>query len=251
MEQIPLDNKIVSKVVSESGIKSFSAASIREIARLVNLLEKATGVRYIRMEMGVPGLPAAKAGIDQMEFRLNNLKDEKMIAVLKALSGKFGYTPAKGPSGRGFGVACGTDVGTWVGVMVEVAVDRKTGHIKVVRASCAQDMGMCVNPQGTLLQIEGCITMGMGYSLTEELKFEGTRMLTQNYDTYEIPKFSWVPGIDAVILDRMDQPPHGGGEPAIICMGGAIASAVFDATGAVIYDMPITPERVLEALKKV
>jgi isoquinoline 1-oxidoreductase len=112
-------------------------------------------------------------------------------------------------------------------------------------------MGMCVNPQGTLLQIEGCITMGMGYALTEELMFEGTTMLTRNYDTYVIPKFSWVPRIDAVILDRMDQPPHGGGEPAIICMGGVIASAVFDACGAVLYQMPMTPERVLEALSKI
>lgn len=196
-------------------------------------------------------LMAAKAGMDPLEFRLKNLKDEKMIAVLKALAGKFGYAPAKGPSGRGFGIACGTDVDTWVAVMAEVKVDRKTGHIQVIRASCSQDMGMCVNPQGTLLQIEGCITMGLGYALTEELKFEGTKMLTQNYDTYEIPRFSWVPEIDAVILDRMDQPPHGGGEPAIICMGGAIASAVFDATGAVVYHMPMTPECVLEALKKI
>jgi isoquinoline 1-oxidoreductase len=196
-------------------------------------------------------LMAAKAGMDPLEFRLKNLKDEKMIAVLKALAGKFGYTPAKGPSGRGFGIACGTDVDTWVAVMAEVKVDKSTGHIQVIRVSCAQDMGMCVNPQGTLLQIEGCVTMGLGYTLTEELKFEGTKMLTRNYDTYEIPRFSWVPDIDAVILDRMDQPPHGGGEPAIICMGGAVASAVFDATGAVVYHMPMTPERVLEALKKV
>lgn len=195
-------------------------------------------------------LMAARAGIDQLEFRYKNLKDEKMIAVLKALAEKFGYTPAKGPSGRGFGIACGTDVDTWVAVMVEVKVDKKTGHIQVVRATCSQDMGMCVNPQGTLLQIEGCITMGLGYCLTEELKFDGTKMITQNYDTYEIPRFSWVPEINAVILDRMDQPPHGGGEPAIICMGGAVASAVFDATGAVITHMPMTPDRVLEALRK-
>ena len=194
---------------------------------------------------------AAKAGIDPLEFRLMNLKDEKMIAVLKAVADKFGYEPKPGPSGRGYGIACGTDVGTWVAVMAEVMVDKNTGHIQVVRASCAQDMGMCVNPQGTLLQIEGCITMGMGYALSEELKFEGTKMLTRNFDTYEIPRFSWVPEIDAVILDRMDQPPHGGGEPAIICMGGVIASAVFDATGAVMYQMPMTPERVLQALRKV
>jgi nicotinate dehydrogenase subunit B len=196
-------------------------------------------------------LMASKAGMDPLEFRLKNLKDEKMIAVLKAVADKFGYIPGKGPSGRGIGIACGTDVDTWVALMAEVNVDKKTGHIKVIRVSCAQDMGMCVNPQGTLLQIEGCITMGMGYALTEELKFEGTTMHTKNYDTYEIPRFSWVPRIDAVILDRMDQPPHGGGEPAIICVGGVIASAVFDATGAVLYNMPMTQERVLEALRKV
>jgi len=196
-------------------------------------------------------LMAAKAGMDPLDFRLKNLRDEKMVTVLKAVADKFGYVPGKGPSGRGYGIACGTDVGTWVALMAEVKVDKTTGHIQVVRVSCAQDMGMCVNPLGTLLQIEGCVTMGLGYCLTEELKFEGTKMITKNYDTYEIPRFSWVPEIDAVILDRMDQPPHGGGEPAVICMGGVIASAVFDATGAVLYQMPMTPERVLEALKKV
>jgi CO/xanthine dehydrogenase Mo-binding subunit len=194
---------------------------------------------------------AAEAGMDPLEFRIRNLKDEKMIAVLKACADKFGYTPGKGPSGRGYGIACGTDVDTWVALMAEVKVDKNNGHIQVVRVSCAQDMGMCVNPQGTLIQIEGCITMGMGYALTEELQFEGTKMITKNFDTYEIPRFSWVPKINAVILDRMDEPPHGGGEPAIICMGGVIASAVFDATGAILYHMPITPSRMLDALKRV
>jgi isoquinoline 1-oxidoreductase len=194
---------------------------------------------------------AAKAGMDQMEFRMKNLADERMRDVLKAAAEKFGYTPGKNPSGRGFGMACGIDVDTYVVVMVEVKVDKASGKIQVVRASCAQDMGMCVNPEGSLLQIEGCITMGLGYSLSEEVKFEGTTMNTVNFDTYSLPKFSWVPEIDAVILDKMDQPPHGGGEPAVICMGGAIASAVYDATGAIIYDMPLTPAKVLEALKKV
>jgi isoquinoline 1-oxidoreductase len=93
--------------------------------------------------------------------------------------------------------------------------------------------------------------MGMGYAFTEELQFEGGKMLNKNFDTYEIPRFSWVPKIDAVILQKLDQPPHGGGEPAIIAMGGVIASGIFDATEARLYDMPMTPERVLEALKKV
>jgi nicotinate dehydrogenase subunit B len=194
---------------------------------------------------------ASAAGIDPLEFRLKNLKDEKLIAVLKATAGLFKWTPAKGPSGRGFGIACGTDAGTTVAVFVEVKVDKETGHVQVVRAASAQDMGLCVNPQGTTIQMEGCIIMGLGYSLGEEVLFRGGKVTTQSLYSYEIPRFSWIPKIDTRILDRQDQPPQGGGEPAIVCMGGAIANAIYDATGARLLQMPMTPARVLAALKKV
>jgi len=193
---------------------------------------------------------ASKAGMDPLEFRLKNLKDEKMIAVLKAVADKFGYTSAKNPSGRGYGVACGTDAGTWVAHMAEVKVDKNTGHVQVIRVTCAQDMGLCVNPEGTTIQMEGCITMGMGYALTEEIQFQGGDIKNHSFDTYEIPRFSWVPKIDTVIMNRKDQAPQGGGEPTIICMGAVIANAVFDATGARLYQLPMTPERILAAMKK-
>ncbi len=193
---------------------------------------------------------AWKAGIDPLEFRLKNLKDEKMIGVLKAVADKFGYTPGKTPSGRGYGIACGTDVGTWVAHMAEVKVDKKTGHVQVIRVACAQDMGLSVNPQGTTIQMEGCITMGLGYALSEEIQFQGGDIKNHSFDTYELPRFSWVPKIDTVILQKKDQAPQGGGEPAVICMGGLIANAVFDATGARLYQLPMTPARILEALKK-
>ena len=193
---------------------------------------------------------ASKAGMDPLEFRLKNLKDEKMIAVLKAVADKFGYTPVKNPSGRGYGVACGTDVGTVVAHIAEVKVDKNTGHVQVIRVACAQDMGLCVNPQGTTIQMEGCITMGIGYALTEEIEFQGGDIKNHSFDTYEIPRFSWVPKIDTIIMDRKDQAPQGGGEPTIICMGAVIANAVFDATGARLYQLPMTPERILAALKK-
>jgi isoquinoline 1-oxidoreductase len=192
---------------------------------------------------------AAKAGIDQLDFRLKNLKDERMITVLKTAADKFGYTSAKNPGGRGYGIACGTDVGTYVANIAEVKVDKNTGHVQVIRVACAQDMGLCVNPQGATLQMEGCITMGMGYALTEEIQFEGGDIKNHSFDTYDIPHFTWVPKIDTVILDKKDQPPAGGGEPAIICMGAVIANAVFDATGVRLYQLPMTPERILEALK--
>jgi nicotinate dehydrogenase subunit B len=194
---------------------------------------------------------ASKAGMDPLEFRLKNLKDERMIAVLRAAAEKFGWTPAKGPSGRGYGIACGTDAGTWVAHIAEVKVDKTTGHVQVLRVACAQDMGLCINPQGAIIQMEGCITMGMGYALSEEIQFTGGKIHNHNFDSYTIPQFSWVPKIETVILDRHDQPSQGGGEPAIICMGGVLANAIFDATGARLFQLPMTTERVLEAMKKV
>ncbi len=194
---------------------------------------------------------AAKVGADPVQFRLDNLSDQKMIPVVEALRDKFGYTAAPGPSGRGIGMALGTDAGTWVAVMIEVKVNEETGEVQPIRAVVSQDMGMCVNPQGSIIQAEGCVTMGMGYALSEDIEFKGGDVITANFDTYQLPLFSWVPEvIDTVILDRQDQPPQGGGEPAIICMGGAIANAIFDACGARVYQMPMTPKRVLEGIKK-
>jgi isoquinoline 1-oxidoreductase len=150
---------------------------------------------------------AAAAGIDPLELRLKNLKDEKMIACIKAAADKFGYVPGKAPSGRGIGIACGTDAGTWVALIGEVKVDKNTGHVQVVRVVCAQDMGMVANPQGAILQIEGCVMMGLGYTLSEETLFEGGNIKTRGFDTYQIPRFSWTPKVESVILDRMNQPP--------------------------------------------
>jgi isoquinoline 1-oxidoreductase len=194
---------------------------------------------------------ASAAGIDPLDFRLKNLKDEKMIACLKAVAEKFGYVAGKSPSGRGIGVACGTDAGTWVAHMAEVQVDKATGKVKVLRIACAQDMGLCVNPEGALMQMEGCMMMGLGYTFTEEIHFEGGNIFNRGFDSYDISKFSWLPKLDCVILDRKDKPPQGGGEPAIIGIGAVVANAIFDATGARLYTMPFTPERVMEALKKV
>ncbi len=194
---------------------------------------------------------AAAAGEDPLEFRRKNLKDQHILDCLKAVADKFGYVAGKGPSGRGIGIACGSDAGAWVAHMAEVKVDKTTGKVTVVRIACAQDMGLCVNPDGATLQMEGCMTMGLGYALAEEVLFEGGKIKTLSIDTYDIPRFSWLPKIETVILDRKDQPPQGGGEPAIIAIGAVIANAIFDATGARLYRMPMTPERVLEALKKV
>ncbi|MGD2270216.1 MAG: molybdopterin-dependent oxidoreductase, partial [Desulfobacterales bacterium] len=195
-------------------------------------------------------LMAAKAGEDPLQFRLKHLKDKRMINVLKAAANKFGWQSIKTPSGRGQGIACGIDAGTYVAFMAEVGVDKGSGTVDVKRVVCAQDMGVVVNPEGATTQIEGCITMGLGYALTEEVHFRDGEISDLNFDTYAIPAFSWLPEIETVILENPDLPPQGGGEPAIIGMGGVIATAIYDAVGAAVFQLPMTPERVKAAMKQ-
>jgi nicotinate dehydrogenase subunit B len=192
---------------------------------------------------------AARAGIDPVEFRRQNLTDKRMLRVLSAAADKFEWKPAKAPSGRGFGVSCADYAGTYVVAMAEVEVGRKSGEISVRRMVCAQDPGVTVNPEGAAEQIEGCLTMGLGYALSEEVHFEGPRILDLNFDSYSLPRFSWVPKIETVILDSPDVEISGGGEPAIINVGAVLANAVFDALGARVLQLPMTPRRVLAALK--
>jgi isoquinoline 1-oxidoreductase len=192
---------------------------------------------------------ASRAGIDPVEFRLKNLADARMTRVLDAAAKRFGWTPKPAPSGRGVGVALGIDAGTYVASMAEVTVDRTTGAVGVVRVVCAQDMGVLVNPDGATQQIEGCITMGLGYALAEEVRFRNGGLLDRNFDSYELPRFSWLPRIEAVILHSPDLPAQGGGEPAIVTMGAVVANAVFDAVGARVLQLPMTPVRVKSAMK--
>jgi nicotinate dehydrogenase subunit B len=122
--------------------------------------------------------------------------------------------------------------------------------VQPLRMVCAQDMGQVVNPHGATIQTEGGLTMGLGYALYEDIAFEGGNLKTTGFSNYEITRFSKTPPITCVFVDKMDAKPEGGGEPAIICVGGAIANAVFDACGARVNQMPISAERILEAMKK-
>ena len=92
--------------------------------------------------------------------------------------------------------------------------------------------------------------MGLGYALKEHIRFKNGEIFDLNFDTYEIPRFSWLPKIETVIIDNKDSDPQGGGEPAIITMGAVVANAVYDAVGARLFQLPLTPERIKEAMRK-
>lgn len=193
---------------------------------------------------------AAKAGLDPVAFRLQNLSDPRMIRVLKEAAKRFGWAPKPAPSGRGVGVACGHYRGTYVAAMAEVAVNRASGRVQVRRITLVQDMGVVVNPDGARQQVEGSLIMGLGYTLTEEVPFKGGEILVRNFDEYELPRFSWVPELNVTLIDNPQVPAQGGGEPPIIVVGALIANAIHDATGARLTHLPMNAERVKAALAK-
>jgi len=179
---------------------------------------------------------ASRAGMDPLQFRMNHLRDQKMRSVLQAAAEKFNWTPIRS--------------GTYVATMAEAEVNKNTGTVLVKRVVCAQDMGLSINPEGAKLQMEGCITMGLGYALTEEIRFKGGEIFDLNFDTYGIPRFSWLPKIETVLVRAEDSPPQGGGEPPIICMGAVIANAIYDAVGVRLFQLPMTAKRIKDALSR-
>ena len=209
----------------------------------------ASNTNVFAMESQVD-IMAAAAGVNPLDFRRANLTDQRILRVLRAAAGSFARTFSRAPSGRGYGIACTNYHGTYVAIMAEVVVNKRTGQIRVERVVCAQDMGEVINPKGARQQIEGCITMGLGYVLSEELRFKGGEILDRNFDTYQLPRFSWAPEIRTVLVDNPDLAPQGCGEPAITPMGAVIANAVFDAVGARVYELPMTPERVKAAIRR-
>jgi CO/xanthine dehydrogenase Mo-binding subunit len=189
---------------------------------------------------------AAKAGMDPVDFRLKNLADQRMARVLKAAADKFRWTPAKGPSGRGYGVALLDYLNTYLAAMAEIAVDKGTGQIRVKRVTVVQDLGQVINPEGAKMQMQGCVIMGLSSVLTEEIHFNGGDIKDRNFNSYEITHFSWLPEIETVLIDNPDLVPQGCGEPTITCMAALIANALFDATGVRFFRLPLSPQRVKE-----
>ena len=122
---------------------------------------------------------AAKLKMDPLEFRLKNTSDARVRRVLEMAAKSFGYTGAVSPSGRGFGIAVGLDAGSYVAEIAEVKVDK--GNVRVKRIVAVQDMGISVNPEGSKMQMEGCIMMGLGYALSEDIHFKGGQLVDHEF----------------------------------------------------------------------
>ncbi len=179
--------------------------------------------------------------MDPLEFRLKNLKDERLRAVFEAAAKKFGWGKSKAP-GQGFGMGGGYEKLGYIATLAEVQVDRKSGDVKVVRVVTAFDCGAIVNPDNLRNQIEGSNVQGLGGALFEAISFENGKILNGRLSEYRVPRFSDVPVLETELLDRKDQPSVGAGECPMVGLAPAIANAIFDATGVRLRALPLVPD---------
>lgn len=190
---------------------------------------------------------AHAANIEPLEFRLRNLDDDRLRAVLEDAATKFGWAKSSPAPGHGFGIAGGTEKGGYIATCAEVAVDGATGSVKVVRAVSAFECGAVVNPDHLRNQVEGAMCMGLGGALSEAIRFENGKILNPRFSRYPVPRFGDILQIDVVLRDRRDLPAAGGGETPIVAIAPAVANAIFSATGTRLRSMPLVPQGVVKS----
>jgi isoquinoline 1-oxidoreductase len=184
---------------------------------------------------------AHAAGIDPLEFRLKNIADPRLRDVFQAAAKSFGWPGKKLQPGQGFGLGGGIEKNGYVATCAEVAVDRGSGDVRVIRVATAFECGAIVNPDGLRNQVIGANIMGLGGALFEAVEFENGRIANARFSRYRVPRFRDVPEIEAVLLDRKDIPSAGAGETPIVGIAPAIGNAIFSATGVRLRSLPLVP----------
>lgn len=186
---------------------------------------------------------AATAEADPLAFRLAHLDNPRIRTVLETAAKHFDWETKRKQNtpNRGFGLACGTEKGSVVAACVEVGIDIKRGILEVCRVCEAFECGPIINPANLLSQVQGCIVMGIGGALSEEIQFEDGKILNASFAKYQVPRFKDVPQIDVYLVNKTDMPSVGAGETPIIAVAPAISNAIFAATGVRIRSMPMRP----------
>lgn len=186
--------------------------------------------------------------MDPLEFRLKNIKDERLRDVLLAAGKSFGWGKTKPANGHGFGIACGFEKGGYVATCAEIAIeppstneDKANKRVRIVRVVESFECGAVVNPLHLKNQIEGSIVMAIGGALFESIDFANGKILNPHFANYRVPRFSDLPLIEIIVLDRKDIPSAGAGETPIVGLAPAVANAIFSATGVRLRSLPLAP----------
>jgi nicotinate dehydrogenase subunit B len=203
---------------------------------------------------------ASLAGADAIQFRIDHASEERAIGVLKAARDASGWDtrPSPRPSAvstgsspvRGRGVSLMLRSGTYWAAVCEISVTPSTGAIKVEKYTLAVDPGIVVNPMQLKRQCEGGAVMGISHALFEEMMFNESGIVTDDWSSYPIPSMSDIPEIKVVLLHNPKVGAYGGGSEAANALAApAIAAALHDATGKIMRRLPMKPAYVLEVLK--
>ncbi|MDF0544804.1 molybdopterin-dependent oxidoreductase [Sphingobium sp. H39-3-25] len=207
---------------------------------------------------------AAMAGVDAVEYRLRYLTDKRGIAVVEATAERAGWTPHTRPQtvpregdwlrGRGFAYALYVHSkfpgygAAWAAWVADVAVNARTGEVRVEKVTVGHDAGLMINPDGVRHQIHGNVVQSASRALVEQVPFDERGVAALEWGNYPLITFPEVPEIDVLMLPQPDEPPLGAGESASVPSAAAIANALYDATGIRFREPPFTPEKVREAL---
>jgi nicotinate dehydrogenase subunit B len=197
---------------------------------------------------------AAKA--DPVEFRLKHLENPRDIAAIKAAAERSGwkYGPhgtrrgRRGDIATGQGIAYARRNGTIVALVANVEVNTRTGAIRVPKIICAHDCGLVINPETLKLTLEASIVQGLSRAIHEEVRFDKRNVTSIDWQTYPIVEIQEAPEIDLVILNYPDQEALGAGESAMRPLVGAVANAVFEATGKRLRRAPVNPANILRSI---
>jgi isoquinoline 1-oxidoreductase len=187
---------------------------------------------------------AALVKMDPVEFRLKNMKDERLRAVLQAAVDRFNWNRRPASPARGFGVACGFEKGGYIATCAEVSIEQRTGKVKLERIVEAFECGAIVNPVHLENQVEGAIVQAIGGALFESIQFANGSILNPHFKNYRLPRFSDVPLIEVVLVNRKDLPSAGAGETPIVGLAPAVSNAIFAATGKRLRSLPLAPNGV-------
>ena len=199
---------------------------------------------------------AAKA--DPAEYRLRVLKDPRGLEALRAVLKKSGWQTRVGHNaaggagdvlkGRGVSYVRYNNATTYVAAVAEVEVQRKTGEVRVTRVCVSHDCGQIINPDGLINQIEGGVIQTVSRTLMEQVNWTRARVTSVDWASYPILRFHDAPKVEVVLIDRPTEQPWGAGEPTPTAIPAAVANAIFDATGARLRSVPITPDKVKAAM---
>jgi CO/xanthine dehydrogenase Mo-binding subunit len=189
---------------------------------------------------------AVLADVDPVEYRLRMLPDERAGAVLQAAAERAGWGRGLGPDvGLGVGLARYMNRGAWCAVVAEVEAE---ASVRVRRLTIAVDVGLVVNPDGVVNQIEGGALQALSWTTKEQVRFDARTVTSRTWEDYPILTFTEVPPVDVVLLDRPDQPALGAGEASIGPTAAAIGNALYAATGLRVRTLPLTSDNVVAAM---